>query len=230
VEAVALAKAKLAVIPKEVEPSKAEKAALTKAATALKQYQTRAREADDLRALFLVQLAVWVRLPSSASRLAGAFANSKSSKLQEHVISRERVLAVAQRLKDAVMDESIPFLTVDAADYSARNSKLLQAMPIDLASICMYCTGGADSSLGDELMTLLADVISQLAQRVLSISLGERELRHAVFVRLTTLHEKIPHLTREDPLQDPQDMAEIVKKASELLREALSEHQTAQHY
>ena len=47
-EAVALAKAKLAVIPKEVEPSKAEKAALTKAATALKQYQTRAREADDL--------------------------------------------------------------------------------------------------------------------------------------------------------------------------------------
>ena len=145
------------------------------AATALAEAQARGCAADNLRALLATTLARWGAAP-------------------------ERAVAVAKMLSESLRDEDTAVLNVDQGSESAgRNTAMFRLLPDALSLVCLRKQqhpeqrAEPETSLGlaRELRGILEAAVTSLAERVMSVSLGERAVRNASFERLVALHDAV---------------------------------------
>jgi len=192
---------------------KLNKSALTRAATELKAANDRARAADDLRALFLLLLPSWAYSPPAAGSSV------------ECGTSVARIGSLAQRLMQAVLDESPNFLELDQAESTVRNQTLLTYLPQCFVKLCLHAPttilhadGSPGAYDGAAEIKLLEQTVQTLAAKIVTVPLAQRKLRHAVFARLTALHEQIPQWKRQSPATRV-----VGEEGEEILRGALQE-------
>jgi len=152
---------------------------LAAAATRSSEAEARGRAADDLRALLMTSLKVWGAVPLQSLR-------------------------VAQMLSDALHDENTVVLDTEAGDESAsRNTAMFRVVPESLAIVSLqtrlHHDGNTYTYPVTDLRNVLETAVTNIADRIMSVGLGERAVRNACFERLTALHDAIlRHGTAQD--------------------------------
>jgi hypothetical protein len=228
--------------------SAARKKAVARAAKELQAARARACGARDLQALFLAALPGWVvehgpdGKPDSVwrQRLSGGGSRGGYTSAEAEEVCRlaaQRTPEICARLRSTVLCEDPAWVAVDSGDAGARNTAVLGRAPHLLVRFCLQAqrsslspsspssagSGGGEAAVGGG-GGVLAEVIQQLAQRILQVPLSERSLRSAVFSRLTALHDCI---LGEDGSGGGGGSSHgrselLLGQAAELLREALA--------
>jgi len=144
---------------------------LAAAATRSAEAQARACAADDLRALLATTLEIWGAVPA-------------------------RSLRVAQMLSASLRDEAAAVLDAEPGFESAdRNTRMFRVIPEALAKVALqtrlYKDGNAYVFPVEDLRKVLENVVTTIAERVMSVSLSERAVRNACFERLSALHDAV---------------------------------------
>jgi len=144
---------------------------LAAAATRSTEAQARGRAADDLRALLVTTLAAWGAEPA-------------------------RSLQVAQMLGDALNDEDTSVLhTEPGVESAGRNTEMFRVVPESLAAICLQTRLQRDGNTYtypvEDLRNVLENAVTTIANRIMSVGLGERAVRSACFQRLSSLHDAV---------------------------------------
>ena len=95
-------------------------------------------------------------------------------------------------------------------------------MPAQLVKIALQSSDLVGAAVEAELSRFFEDAVAMLAKRVLTAPFGERALRHAVFARLTALHEHAAALPRNRGTADACAAAQPTDCVAVLTRRWLS--------
>jgi len=144
---------------------------LAAAATRSAEAKARACAADDLRALLASTLETWGTAPARSVR-------------------------AAQMLNAALQDEDTAVLDTEPGSESAgRNGKMFHLIPDALAKVCLQTRRQQDGNIYtypvEDLREILETAVKKIADRLMSVSLGERSIRNACFERLSALHDAV---------------------------------------
>ena len=151
---------------------------LAAAATRLAEAKARGCAADDLRALLATSLESWGALPA-------------------------RSLQVAQMLSSSLHDEDRAVLDAEQGFESAdRNHTMFRYTSEALAKVCLQTrlehNGNVYTYPVEDLRRVLGNAVTTIAERVMSVSLGERAVRNACFERLSALHDAVLRFGRTE--------------------------------
>eukprot|EP01043_Picozoa_sp_COSAG02_P018596 COSAG02_NODE_872_length_16321_cov_6.491062_14_plen_1965_part_00 len=144
---------------------------LAAAATRSADAKARGCAADDLRALLATTLEAWGAVPARSLRVAGM-------------------------LSDSLCDEATAVLDAELGFESAdRNTRMFRVIPEALVKVSLQTRLNQDGNTYEfpveDLRNVLENAVTNIAGRVMSVSLGERSVRNACFERLLALHDSV---------------------------------------